>query len=58
MGMANKPNYFVEVFRCCEDCKMSESCINVGYGCCSYKLYEKKDDTCDSENDYSNKYYT
>ena len=42
MGMTIEPNYFVEVFRCCEDCKMYESCINVGYGCCSYKLYEKK----------------
>ena len=41
MGMTIEPNYFVEVFRCCEDCKMHESCVNVGHGCCSYKLYKK-----------------
>ena len=42
MGITIEPNYFVEVFRCCEDCKMHESCVNVGHGCCSYKLYEKR----------------
>jgi len=40
MGKMTEPNYFVSIFRCCEDCSKSKTCINIGYGCCNYKLYE------------------
>lgn len=49
MGITIEPNYFVEVFRCCEDCKLYPTCKNAGYGCCNYKLYEPEDDK--EEND-------
>lgn len=42
MGMSIEPSYFVSVFRCCENCSKCDTCINMGYGCCDYKLYEAK----------------
>lgn len=51
MGMTIEPNYFVSVFRCCEDCSKCDTCINIGYGCCNYKLYEAKGNVEDGKTD-------
>ena len=51
MEMTIEPNYFVSVFRCCEDCSKYETCINAGYGCCDYKLYEAKGKVEDENDD-------
>jgi len=49
MGKMTEPNYFVSIFRCCEDCSKSKTCINIGYGCCDYKLYEAESEEKDND---------
>lgn len=49
MGMTIEPNCFVSIFRCCENCSKRETCINIGCGCCDYKLYKAKGEAEDGK---------